>query len=237
MSRRRAEDLIREGRVTIDGRVAVLGDRGDPEAANIAIDGVPLPVRPDLVYLLLNKPQGVISSAHDPQGRPTVVDLADAATRVYPVGRLDVESEGLLLLTNDGTLADLITHPRNQVTKTYLARVEGSPEPASLRSLVSGVVLDDGPARAKSARIIDAYKEESLVELVMTEGRKREVRRMLASIGHEVRRLVRTAIGPLRDAQLVPGAVRHLTVDEVRSLYSAAGATWHDAPAKRMDER
>ncbi len=236
MSRRSAEELIKQGRVTIDGRVAILGDRGDPKAANVAVDGVPLPVRPDLIYLLLNKPPGVISTAHDPQGRQTVVDLAGAATRVYPVGRLDADSEGLLLLTNDGTLADLITHPRNQVTKTYLARVAGSPQPAALRSLVSGVVLDDGPARAKSARIIDSYKDESMVELVMTEGRKREVRRMLAFIGHEVRRLVRTAIGPLRDAHLAPGAVRDLTVEEVRALYSAAGATWHDAPSKRMDE-
>ena len=127
MSRRKAEDLIRAGRVSIDGRIAVLGDRADRSTARIAIDGVPLPVRPDLIYLLLNKPPGVISTAADTHGRRTVVELVDAADRVYPVGRLDADSEGLMILTNDGTLADLVTHPRYGVTKTYLARVAGTP--------------------------------------------------------------------------------------------------------------
>lgn len=236
MSRRRAEDLIRQGRVTIDGRTAVLGDRGHASETSVAVDGIPLPVRPDLVYLLLNKPRGVISTADDPQGRTTVVDLVDADTRVYPVGRLDAESEGLLLLTNDGTLADLVTHPRNQVSKTYIARVTGRPATASLRRLVSGIELEDGLARAVSATVQDAHGGESLVEIVMAEGRKREVRRMLAAIDHPVARLVRVAIGPIRDARLAPGTSRRLSLDEVRSLYAAAGATWQDAPTMAAEE-
>jgi pseudouridine synthase len=231
MSRRRAEDLIRQGRVTLDGKVAVLGDRGDPDRAAIAVDGVPLPTRPDLVYFLLNKPRDVISTADDPQGRRTVIDLVDAGTRVYPVGRLDADSEGLLVLTNDGTLADLITHPRNQVTKTYIARVTGRPKSSSLQRLVTGIELEDGLARAVSARVKDAHSDQALVEMVMAEGRKREVRRMLAAIDHPVERLVRVAIGPVRDSRLLPGESRELTLNEVRALYEAAGATWEDAPS------
>jgi 23S rRNA pseudouridine2605 synthase len=236
MSRRSAEDLIRAGRVQVDGRVAVLGDRADPQQSTITIDGVPLPLRPDLAYVLLNKPKDVISTMNDPQRRKTVADLvAGAGTRLYPVGRLDADSEGLLLMTNDGTLANLITHPSNQVAKTYLARVEGVPGRAALRSLEAGVTLDDGPARAVAARLVDSYQAESLVEVVMAEGRKREVRRMLEKIGHPVIRLVRTAIGPLRDQSLAPGEWRRLSVDEVHALYAAAGATWQDAPSIEED--
>ena len=230
MSRRNAEELIRDGRVTIDGSVAVLGDRGDPLVVKIAVDGVPLPLRPDLEYVLLNKPHGVISTAADPQGRETVTDLVDVGTRVYPVGRLDADSEGLLILTNDGTLTNLITHPSNKVTKTYLAMVAGNPGTRALRALLEGVELEDGQARAAGARVIDRYKAGALVEVVMTEGRKREVRRMLAELGHPVERLARTAIGPLQDKQLGPGSWRKLTLDEVRALYAAAGATWEDGP-------
>ncbi|MCP4308129.1 MAG: rRNA pseudouridine synthase [bacterium] len=230
MSRRRAEDMIRQGRVTLDGEVAVLGDRGDPMVARVTVDDVPLPVRADLVYVLLNKPLGVISTSQDPQGRETVVDLIDVGTRVYPVGRLDADSQGLLILTNDGSLTNLVTHPSYQVTKTYLARVEGSPGNAALRQLAEGVELDDGMARAVTARIVDRHKSESLVELVMAEGRKREVRRMLTAVGHDVKQLVRTAIGSIRDTALEPGAWRRLTLEEVRSLYADAGAEWQDAP-------
>ncbi|MDX2467708.1 MAG: pseudouridine synthase [Acidimicrobiia bacterium] len=231
MSRRRAEDLIRAGRVTIDGKVAVLGDRGDPQTARITVDDVPLPVRPDLVYALLYKPHGVISTADDPQGRPTVIDMVDAGTRLYPVGRLDADSEGLILLTNDGSLTNLVTHPRYGVTKTYLAKIHGNPGNAAMRSLVEGVELEDGLAKAVSARIVDRHKSQSLVEIVMSEGRKREVRRMFEAVGHDVDRLVRLAIGSVRDGSLEPGAWRPLTLDEVRSLYADAGAAWQDAPA------
>ena len=193
--------------------------------ARVSVDGIPLPVRPGLVYRLLNKPVGVVSTADDPQGRTTVVDLVEAPTRVYPVGRLDADSEGLLLLTNDGDLTERLTHPRYGVTKTYLARVEGVPARAALRTLVDGVELDDGPAHAVSARVVDTHGQEALVEIVMTEGRNREVRRLCDAVGHPVRRLVRTAIGPLRDRDLKPGEWRDLTVDEVRSLYGAAGVS------------
>jgi 23S rRNA pseudouridine2605 synthase len=152
-----------------------------------------------------------------------VVDLVPAETRVYPIGRLDADSEGLLILTNDGDLTEFLTHPRHEVPKTYVARVSGLPAAGDLRRLTVGVDLEDGPARAHSARIIDAHGSESLVEIVMTEGRKREVRRMFDAIGFPVLRLVRTAIGPLRDRALRPGEWRRLTVEEIRSLYAAGG--------------
>jgi 23S rRNA pseudouridine2605 synthase len=231
MSRRKAEDLIRAGRVMIDGRTAVLGDRADPASARVAIDGVPLPVRPGLIYLLLNKPRNVISTAADTHGRRTVIDLVEAPSRVYPVGRLDADSEGLLILTNDGTLADLLTHPRYGVTKTYVARVEGVPRRSDLKQLQAGVELEDGPAIARSAKLLARYGDQALVEVVMAEGRKHEVRRMLASVGYPVLRLARIAIGPLRDTRLSPGDWRRISVAEVSALYAAAGAAWDDAPA------
>ena len=231
MSRRRAEEAIRAGRVTVNGRIAVLGDRADVTESVIAIDGSPLPLRPDLAYVLLNKPSGVVSTASDPQGRPTVVELVAATTRLYPVGRLDVDSTGLLLLTNDGTLANLVTHPRDEVEKVYVAVVAGTPGSAVIRQLVSGVDLDDGPARAKRARVTTRHRDRTLVEMVMTEGRKREVRRMLAAVDHPVEQLTRVAIGPVRDAGLSPGQYRDLTIEEIQSLYAAAGATWQDAPS------
>ncbi len=205
----------------MDDEPAHLGQKIDPDVAIVRVDGIPLPVRPDQVYLLLNKPPGVVSTADDPQGRTTVVDLVNANTRVYPVGRLDAASEGLILLTNDGTLTELVTHPSHGVTKTYLALVEGIPSESSLRRLRDGVDLEDGPAAAKSARIIDRHDDRSLVELVMTEGRKREVRRMFDEVGHPVARLVRTAIGPIADRAIKPGEWRDLSIEEVRALYAA----------------
>lgn len=227
-SRRRAEELVKEGRVTVDGERATLGQRVDPDTVVIEIDRVPLPVRPGLIYLLLNKPPGVVSTASDPEGRRTVVDLVRAPARVYPVGRLDVDSEGLLLLTNDGDLAHRLTHPRFGVEKTYTALVEGSVGDAAMRALTGGVELEDGPAMAHRVRIVDRRPDRTMLEIVMGEGRKREVRRMCEAVGHPVTRLVRTAIGPLRDARLGPGASRALTVAEVRSLYAAAGTPWED---------
>jgi 23S rRNA pseudouridine2605 synthase len=142
-------------------------------------------------------------------------------TRIYPVGRLDVASEGLIILTNDGALTEFVTHPRHGVTKTYLAMVQGAPSVRSMRRLREGVELDDGPAAARSARVVDRYRDRSLVEIVMAEGRKREVRRMLDEIGHPVLRLVRTAIGPISDRSIKPGEWRHLTIEEVREIYRA----------------
>ena len=216
-SRRVCEDLIAEGRVTVDGEVAVLGRRVDVETALIELDGAPIGVRPDLVHYLLNKPAGVVTTADDPQGRPTVVGLVPAEPRVFPVGRLDVDTEGLLLLTNDGELAHRLTHPSFGVEKEYVAELEGSPSRAALRRLREGVELDDGttaPARA-------ALLEPSVVRLTVHEGRNRQVRRMCDAVGHPVVRLIRTRIGPLADRSLAPGAWRELTGDEVRSLQRA----------------
>ena len=216
-SRRVCEDLIAEGRVLVDGEVAVLGRRVDPETALIEVDGAPVGVRPDLVHYVLNKPAGVVTTADDPQGRPTVVGLVPNEPRVFPVGRLDVDTEGLLLLTNDGELAHRLTHPSYGVEKEYVAEVEGLPTRAVLRRLREGVELDDGPTAPARATLIDP----SVVRLTIHEGRNRQVRRMCEAVGHSVLRLVRTRIGPLADRSLAPGAWRELTGDEVRSLQRA----------------
>ena len=226
-SRRACEDLIAEGRVTVDGEVAVLGRRVDVETALIELDGAPIGVRPDLVHYLLNKPAGVVTTADDPQGRPTVVGLVPAEPRVFPVGRLDVDTEGLLLLTNDGELAHRLTHPSFGVEKEYVVELEGSPSRAALRRLREGVELDDGttaPARA-------ALLEPSVVRLTVHEGRNRQVRRMCDAVGHPVVRLIRTRIGPLADRSLAPRAWRELTGDEVRSLQRAVAGPGSGAGA------
>ena len=216
-SRRVCENLIAEGRVLVDGEVAVLGRRVDPETALIEVDGAPVGVRPDLVHYVLNKPAGVVTTADDPQGRPTVVGLVPNEPRVFPVGRLDVDTEGLLLLTNDGELAHRLTHPSYGVEKEYVAEVEGLPTRAVLRRLREGVELDDGPTAPARATLVDP----SVVRLTIHEGRNRQVRRMCEAVGHSVVRLIRTRIGPLADRSLAPGAWRELTGDEVRSLQRA----------------
>lgn len=200
---------------------ARIGERVDPGAAKVEIDGIPLPIDPELVYYLLYKPVGVVSTADDPQGRPTVVDLVPARPRVFPAGRLDADSEGLMLLTNDGDLAHVVTHPRFGVHKKYVVLVDGRVEPRALRALMDGVDVEDGPAAAISAKLLDVSGDASLVEITMGEGRKRIVRRMMDAVDHPVRRLVRVAIGPVRDGDLTPGAFRALTVDEIRSLYAS----------------
>ncbi len=221
-SRRACELLIAEGRVTVDGEVAVLGARADPARSRIVVDGVPVVVDDTRVYWLLNKPAGYVTTARDPHGRPTVVELLPAEPRSFAVGRLDRETEGLLLLTNDGELAELLTHPRHGVEKEYLAEVEGIPSAGALRALRDGLELDDGPARAVRASVVQRARDGSALEIVVKEGRKRIVRRMCAEVGHPVRRLVRTRIGPLTDPKLAPGTYRPLTGAEVRSLYAAA---------------
>jgi 23S rRNA pseudouridine2605 synthase len=184
-----------------------------------------VPTRAGLVYYLLNKPGGVISTAQDTHGRPTVVDLVPAEPRVHPVGRLDAETEGLLLLTNDGDLTHRLTHPSFGVDKEYLAEVEGVPSRAEVRRLREGVDLDDGPtAPARVAPAPGAGGERAALLIVIHEGRNRQVRRMCEAIGHPVRRLVRTRIGPIADRALAPGEWRPLTRDEVRALYGAVTA-------------
>ncbi|MCZ6566962.1 MAG: pseudouridine synthase [Actinobacteria bacterium] len=218
MSRRKAEEAVELGRVRLDGEPTRLGDRVDVESQILTLDGVPLPVNPEIETYLLYKPVGVISTAADPQGRKTVVDLIASEKRLYPVGRLDADSEGLILISNDGDLTNRITHPRYGITKKYLALVDGVPSTSQLRRLVSGVELEDGAAHAQSARLLDSSDGRALVEMVMVEGRNREVRRMLAAIGYETVRLVRTAIGPIIDQGLQPGDSRLLSATEVRHL-------------------
>lgn len=217
-SRRACEILIEDERVTVNGEVAVLGRRVDPETDRIEVDGLRVPVRPGLVTYLLNKPRGVVSTASDPQGRPTVVQLVPAEPRVFPVGRLDTDTEGLLLLTNDGDLAHRLTHPSFGVDKEYLAEVEGTPTPAELRRLREGVELEDGRTAPAKASLVAA----SALRLVIHEGRNRQVRRMCEAVGHPVTRLVRTRIGPLADRRLRPGQWRVLEPSEVRALAGAA---------------
>ena len=222
-SRRACEALIEEGRAEVNGEVATLGRRVDPEHDRVSVDGVTIPVRPGLVYYLLNKPAKVVTTAHDPEGRPTVIDLVPAEPRVFPVGRLDWDTEGLLLLTNDGDLAHGLTHPGRGVPKTYLAEVTG-PVPKDLgRRLATGVELDDGVAIADRFRVIDRSGNRVLVEITLHEGRKHIVRRMLAATGHPVSRLVRTDVGPIRLGNQRPGATRDLTTREIGELYAAVG--------------
>jgi 23S rRNA pseudouridine2605 synthase len=217
-SRRACDDLIAAERVTVNGEVAVLGRRIDPNVDRVEVDGVLLPVAPGLVHYLLNKPAGVVTTAEDTHGRQTVCDLVPAEPRVHPVGRLDRDSEGLLLLTNDGDLTFRLTHPSFGVAKEYLVSVEGDPAPGGLRQLREGVDLDDG--RTAPARV--AAVAPGVLRIVIHEGRNRQVRRMCEAIGHPVTRLVRTRIGPLVDSTLAPGSYRPLTTDEVRALAAAA---------------
>jgi pseudouridine synthase len=221
MSRRAAEDAIRQGRVAVDGKKSGLGDRVDVQAQQVTLDGTPIPVNPELETHLLYKPAGIISSSSDPQGRRTVVDLVASEARLYPVGRLDYDSEGLILLTNDGELANRVTHPRYGIVKKYLALVKGRPGGADIRRLTEGVELDDGPARAIGARILARKGDATMVEMTMGEGRNREVRRMFEAIGFEVTKLVRTSIGPINDRALKPGESRLLSAGEVTELFAS----------------
>jgi 23S rRNA pseudouridine2605 synthase len=216
-SRRVCEDLIAEGRVTVDGEVAVLGRRVDLDTAKVAVDGVPVSVRPGLVYYLLNKPAGVVATASDPHGRPTVVELVPSEPRVFSVGRLDTDTEGLLLLTNDGDLAHRLAHPSFGIEKEYLAEVEGKVTPGEVRRLREGVALDDGVSAPAKVSLVPPRG----LRLAIHEGRNRQVRRMCAAVGHPVVRLVRTRIGPLADRRLAPGEWRELTDAEVQALQAA----------------
>jgi 23S rRNA pseudouridine2605 synthase len=213
-SRRHCEELIAAGRVEVNGERAVLGRRVDPDRDQVTIDGAHVSVAPGLVYYLLNKPPGVVSTARDPQGRPTVTGLVPAEPRVFPVGRLDADSEGLILLTNDGELTYRLTHPKYGVRKEYLVHVEGDPKPPVVRKLRDGVELEDGmTAPAQVTRL-----GPGTLRMTIHEGRNRQIRRMGDAVGHPVRRLVRTAIGPLRTGRLKPGQWRALTPEEVRAL-------------------
>ena len=216
-SRRVNEDLIADGRVTVNGDQAKLGRRVHIESDEIAVDGVLFSAMPDSITYLLNKPAKVISSAADPEGRQTVVELVPSEPRVFSVGRLDYETEGLLLMTNDGAMAHRLTHPSFGIEKEYLAHVDGEPSRHSLRKLREGIELDDGMTAAAQVTAVGP----DLIRITIHEGRNRQVRRMFDAVGHEVLRLVRTRIGPLSDPSLQPGAWRELMRDEVLDLQRA----------------
>ncbi len=220
-SRRAAEDLIRDGRVSIDGRLATLGDRVDPLTERVSVDGVPVPADPDLRYLALNKPRGVTTTMRDPHAERTIAGLIPPWPRVFPVGRLDRESEGLLLLMNDGELAHRLQHPSFGIEKEYLVEVEGSMPRSAARRLVAGVELVDGRARAARVGPLERSGGRSAVRLVMLEGKKREVRRMFDAVGYRVSRLVRVRFGPVRLEGLAPGVTRALDAEEIQALYRA----------------
>ena len=222
-SRRSVEELIRQGRVRIDGRVAVLGDRVDPSSDRITVDGAIIPADPELRYFALNKPRGVTTTLRDPHAERPLTEFMPPGPRVFPVGRLDRDSEGLLLLMNDGELGRRLQHARFGVEKEYLVEVDGALTPAALRQLTEGVQLDDGLAKALRVHGVSRTRGRSSVFVVLREGRKRQVRRMLAAVGFPVRRLVRVRIGPVKLARLAPGDVRPLEPREVSELYRITG--------------
>ena len=228
-SRRVCEDLIAAGRVTVNGQVAQLGRRVDAGNDLIEVDGAPVGVKPGLVYYLLNKPTGVVTTAKDTHGRKTVVDLVPNEPRVFPVGRLDADTEGLLLLTNDGDLAHRITHPSHGVAKEYLVHVKGRLTSGELRRLREGVELDDGITAPAEA----SQPTPGVIRLTIHEGRNRQVRRMCDAIGHPVMRLVRTRVGPITDRSLRPGDWRELSTSERRALAEAVAeqARRYDHPS------
>jgi 23S rRNA pseudouridine2605 synthase len=219
-SRRGADELIADGRVTINGKLSRLGAVVDPSTDRVSVDGRRIPARAVSVTIVLNKPAGVVTTRSDPYQRRTVMDLIEPVPGLVPVGRLDADSRGLLVLTTDGDLAHAVSHPRHGVTKRYLATLDRAISAERLEQLTAGVDLEDGPARAIAAR---PSGSDSVVEVVMAEGRKRELRRLFAAIGYEVRDLVRVAVGPLELGALAEGEARPLRPAELSSLRVAAG--------------
>jgi 23S rRNA pseudouridine2605 synthase len=222
-SRRACEEVIAAGRVEINGRVATLGDRLDPTIDEVRVDDSKVNVDPELRTFALHKPRGVTTTMRDPHAERDLTGFLPKGVHVFPVGRLDRDTEGLLLLTNDGSLAHRLTHPRYAIEKEYLAEVGRPPSQRQLARLRRGVELDDGTARAVDARSAGGAGGRGGVRLVMIEGRKREVRRMLDAVELPVRRLVRVRVGPIRLGKLGPGEVRELEPEDVRALYRAAG--------------
>ncbi|NQU21103.1 MAG: rRNA pseudouridine synthase [Candidatus Nealsonbacteria bacterium] len=233
-SRRQCEELILAGRVEVDRKmVTELGTRVDPTDQEIRLDGQALP-KTKRVYYALNKPTGVVSTNSDPAGRPRVIDLIPSQkARLFTVGRLDFHSEGLILVTNDGELANRLTHPRYGVEKTYRVQVAGRPTREILAKLRQGVRLAEGFARVEGVRVKSRHKESAILEMVLREGRNREIRRVLARVGHKVLRLVRVAVGPVKLGNLPPGEHRQLTRDELAALRRAGNASTTPGIARR----
>ncbi|MGA9746438.1 MAG: pseudouridine synthase [Nocardioides sp.] len=223
-SRRKCEELMLEGLVEVDGEVVTrLGTTVDPATAVIRVDGKRLPPRSAHVYLVLNKPRGVVSTMSDPEGRRTLAEfVGDRPERLFHVGRLDTDTEGLILLTNDGDFAQKVAHPSYELDKSYVAEVEGQVVAATIRKLRGGVTLDDGPVEVSAAKVVSAQPTRSIVELSIHEGRNRIVRRLLDHVGHPVRKLTRTAIGPVVLRGLRSGDLRDLTREELGALLDAA---------------
>jgi len=227
-SRRKCEELMLAGLVVVDGEVVTrLGTKVDPRTAVIRVDGQRLPPVSEHVYLAVNKPRGVVSTMADPEGRPTLQDLvADRPERLFHVGRLDTDTSGLILLTNDGDFAQRMAHPSYEVDKTYVAEVDGEVRKPTLQRLRDGVTLEDGPVAVSQVRVVTTgegnARGRTVVELVIHEGRNRIVRRLLAEVGHPVRRLTRTRIGPVAMQGLRDGELRDLTLDELGSLLDSA---------------
>lgn len=217
-SRRKAEEIISQGRVTVNGTVVTeMGSQADADRDQITVDGKPLREEKN-VYVMLNKPPGVLSTAHDDRGRPTVVQMVPAHARLYPVGRLDLDSEGLLLLTNDGELTQVLTHPSYEHEKEYYVLVAAHLSGADLTALRRGVELEDGLAKVDQIEITDSQKQRTWVRLVIHEGRKRQVRRMFAALGYRLERLVRARMGPLELGKLASGEWRYLNKREIKQL-------------------
>ncbi len=223
-SRRACEEIIKQRRVRVNGELAVLGQKVNRSRDQILVDGRPLACRQDRQYIMLNKPVGYITSAKDQFGRKTVLDLvAHVEERIYPVGRLDYDSEGLVLLTNDGQLAHRVMHPRFELPKTYRLELAGRITPQAVARLRAGVVLDDGPTLPARVRLLHTDEGSSLLELTISEGRNRQIRRMCQAVGFHVKKLVRTAIGPLKLGDLASGQNRALTAQEIERLREAVG--------------
>ena len=219
-SRRASEQMIADGRVEVNGKVVdVQGMRVNPNTDVIRVDGARIPPPRQHVYLAFNKPRGVVSTLDDPEGRPTLAQYVESRKeRLFHVGRLDADTEGLLILTNDGEFAHRLAHPSYEISKTYVAEVAGTVDRATLNKLRRGLILDDGPVRADEIRLVSAAAERSMVTVTLHEGRNRIVRRMLDSVGHPVRRLSRVAIGPVKLGNLKPGESRDLDRDELGKL-------------------
>lgn len=217
-SRRTCEEMVMAGQVTVNGQVAHIGQRADAAHDHISVDGIPLPVRQGQAYYLVNKPVGVICTASDPQGRPTVLDLVPPVPRVFTVGRLDVASAGLIILTNDGDLAYHLAHPAFGIDKEYVVEVEGTPAREAVGRLRRGVLLEDGLTEPANVQVL----APNALRIVVHEGRNRQVRRMCEAVGHPVVSLLRTRIGPVADRALGPGEFRPLTTKEIRQLWEAA---------------
>jgi len=223
-SRRKCEELMLDGHVEVDGEVVTrLGTKVDPRTAVIRVDGKRLPPVSPHVYLVLNKPRGVVSTMSDPEGRRTLSDfVADRPERLFHVGRLDTDTEGLILLTNDGDFAHRMAHPSYEMDKTYVAEVLGTVSNATVRAVLDGVRLEDGPVTVSSFKVVSTHRDRAIVELVIHEGRNRIVRRLLEEVGHPVQRLTRTAIGPVRLTGMRRGEIRDLTREELGTLLDAA---------------